>query len=647
LLVLLRALAVAAIAFVLTRPIWERPAGLPSSVHLRQAAAIVLDDSLSMSRRERGRTLFERGRASALELVRAFPEGSEVAVLSTTAIARDPMPRLERDRTMVGHALGHAGASARRGDSTAALARAAALLGASAASHRRIYLISDLAAADFDPDQPRPFAAGDGPDSVGLEVIRVGGAPPANDAVTSVDISAVGDRGTRRLRVVAGLRAGGRTEHSRTVSLFIDGAPVARGLVALPADGVAEKRFEYAVPAGAEPRWVEVALDADPDDALALDDRRAAPVHGGSGRVVLVDGAPGASRREDETFYLETALRSARGAGPAIEVIHEEQLGAIDLDDVAVLFLCNPRPAPALAVLGPFVSRGGGVFISLGDNLDAATLTAQLQEILPSAIEGARALSGPGGVAGGALRLSAPAPTLLRWAPSLADERGREAWRAARTYRLALLSPIGDNDPSRDVLARFEDGTPALEERRVGEGRVALLATTVDRAWSDLSIQPVFPAFALELVEHLGAARAGVTEADLVAVGQPIARSLQRVRAEAGDRRTELMLTTPWGERSRLVVDSNQAVGPVVEQPGRYLLERVGPAPKEKSAPVTFAGVLDPRESDPTVLPQAAQLATPAPNAAPERPPATELWHAVAGLLLALLVAEALVGLRG
>jgi hypothetical protein len=647
LLVLLRALAVAAVVIVLMRPIWERAAVLPSSVGLRQAAVIVLDDSLSMSRRDRGRTLFERGRAAAQELVRAFPEGSEVAVLSTTSVERDPMPRLERDRTLVGHALGRAGASARAGDSTAALARAAALLSASVAPHRRIYLVSDLAASDFDPDHPRPFAAGDGPDAVGLEVLRIGDAPPPNDAVLSVEVRAAGDRSTRRLRVAAGLRASGRAAHSRTVSLFIDGAPVARGLVALPADGVTDKHFEYAVPAGAEPRWVEVALDADPDDSLALDDRRAAPVHGGGGRIVLVDGAPGASRREDETFYLETALRAARGAGAALEVIHEEQLGAIDLNEVAVLFLCNPRPAPSLAVLAPYVERGGGLFISLGDNLEAAALSSQLQALLPSAIEGTRALSGPGGVAGGALRLTAPAPALLRWAPSLADERGREAWRAARTYHVALLRPIGDDDPSRDVLARFEDGSPALEERRVGDGRVALLATTVDRAWSDLSIQPVFPAFTLELVEHLGAVRAGVAEADLVMVGQPAARPLQRARGDGPDRRAELMLTTPAGEHRRLVIDATHTAAPVPEQPGRHLLELVDPAPKAARAPVSFASVLDPRESEPTLLPDAAQLATPAPAAAPGRPPAAELWHAVAGLLLALLVAEALLGLRG
>ncbi len=547
LLVALRALAVAAIATVLSRPIWENPAMLPSTAGLRQAAVLVLDDSMSMSRRADGGLMFERARKEARALVHAFAEGSEVAILSTSDASSDPMAHLERERERVLTALDHAHGSLRYGDTTATLARAATMLAGTGLPYRRIYLVSDLAASGFDEAQPRPFPDHDGADGIGLTVLPVGAVAPPNDAVIAIQVEPNDDAAGRGLRVSANVRASGRPTHARTLSLLVDGEPVARGLVALPPDGVSEKRFEYAIPAGTEPRWVEVALEPDPADALPDDDRRAVPVHGSGGRVILVDGAPGASRREDETFYLETALRAALGSQSSIEVIHEEALTRVVLDDVAAVFVCNPRASPALSVLVPYVNRGGGVFLSVGDNLDAASLSSQLGAILPSEIEGTRDLSGPGGVAGGALRLTAPTAPLVGLLPSLADERGREGWRAARTYRLALFHPIEDNsENTRQVLARFEDGTPALLERRVGKGRVIALATSVDRAWSDLAIQPIFPALAAELSEALGSGQRGATESELVRVGGRPHRLWTQLAAEEGGPRT-IEITRPNG----------------------------------------------------------------------------------------------------
>ena len=117
-------------------------------------------------------------------------------------------------------------------------------------------------------------------------------------------------------------------------------------------------------------------------------------------------------------------------------------------------------------------------------------------------------MSGPGGVAGGSLRFERPSAAALRRLPSLAEERAADTWRAARSFRVGLVRPIPSDAADREILARFEDGSPALIERRVGRGRVIALMTSVDRGWSDLAIQPIFPPLAVELADHL-AARAG------------------------------------------------------------------------------------------------------------------------------------------
>jgi hypothetical protein len=55
------------------------------------------------------------------------------------------------------------------------------------------------------------------------------------------------------------------------------------------------------------------------------------------------------------------------------------------------------------------------------------------------------------------------------------------------------------------VLARFDDGAPALVERRVGNGRVLVWTSTLDLVWNDLALKPVFLPFLHRLVRHLGA----------------------------------------------------------------------------------------------------------------------------------------------
>jgi hypothetical protein len=60
---------------------------------------------------------------------------------------------------------------------------------------------------------------------------------------------------------------------------------------------------------------------------------------------------------------------------------------------------------------------------------------------------------------------------------------------AARFFR---YRPVTDVGPPTDVLARFDDGAPAILERRVGAGRVIVVTSTLDNYWNDLPVQPVF-----------------------------------------------------------------------------------------------------------------------------------------------------------
>ncbi len=59
---------------------------------------------------------------------------------------------------------------------------------------------------------------------------------------------------------------------------------------------------------------------------------------------------------------------------------------------------------------------------------------------------------------------------------------------AARFYGYRSVTPAA----SVQMLARFDDGSPALLERKVGNGRVLMWTSTLDIFWNDLAIKPVF-----------------------------------------------------------------------------------------------------------------------------------------------------------
>ncbi len=86
-----------------------------------------------------------------------------------------------------------------------------------------------------------------------------------------------------------------------------------------------------------------------------------------------------------------------------------------------------------------------------------------------------------------------------------------EVFRGPRTGDFASARFYGYRSvvpgPSASTLARFDDGQPALLERRIGTGRVLMWTSTLDTTWTDLALKPVFVPFVHRVVRYLGAYR--------------------------------------------------------------------------------------------------------------------------------------------
>ena len=118
--------------------------------------------------------------------------------------------------------------------------------------------------------------------------------------------------------------------HDLGITLRLDGAEVARGFVDVPAGRPrAQALRAHGLDGGA--RQAEVVID---HDSFTLDDRRACRVEASRGlRVLLVNGDPRTVRTEDETFFLEAALR-AGGSGFAVTTVLPDDVGNRDLGRV-------------------------------------------------------------------------------------------------------------------------------------------------------------------------------------------------------------------------------------------------------------------------------------------------------------------------
>src|SRR6185369_14957775 len=54
------------------------------------------------------------------------------------------------------------------------------------------------------------------------------------------------------------------------------------------------------------------------------------------------------------------------------------------------------------------------------------------------------------------------------------------------------------------TIAALDDGSPIIVEGLAGRGKVLLVATTLDTAWNDLPLTPMFLPLVRQMLEYLG-----------------------------------------------------------------------------------------------------------------------------------------------
>lgn len=277
---------------------------------------------------------------------------------------------------------------------------------------------------------------------------------------------------------------------TRTVTLMQNGRAVAEQTVEVAAGGRAQAEFAPLELTSGSNR-VEVVLD--PGDELAGDDRRYLAIKRPEPRKVLLV-AP--STDSLGALYASAALETLTTLALTADV-RTTPLGDPPLADysfVVVTDLGSLDGAQA-AALQDYVEDGGRALLAAGArSAGLTTLPVTGHTLRTTPQMSARASTAIGEV-------DATHPAL----------RGVEELRAANFGRAVNVEPT----EADRVPMWLADGTPLLLERTLGEGRVLVFTSSLDREWNDLPVQPAFVPLMAGIANHLLGGAGFTSEADL------------------------------------------------------------------------------------------------------------------------------------
>ncbi len=585
---LLRTLFLLAVPIALARPELSQ-AQAAAATHGAAATAVLVDTSFALRWKAGNKPLFDEARAQAKA---ALAELSPEEPATVVACTRSPQPLspLSFERARLIALVDDVKPSFEVADLNRCLEAGARALAESPLAARRLVLVSAFAQASLHLEIPPPTAPGPKGEPVKplvvLRDVASGEDELPNRALLEARAEPAPQAGPGAWQFTFTVKNFGKAPaKDLPLQLKVDGAAVAKGFVDLPAHGTAQKTLVHRFPQGGV-FTVEGALSP---DALPEDDVRTLAVSVPKvAKALLVNGSPSPQKHRDEAFFFDAAL-SASGS-PVRALVrdadaawHEDFSG---YDVVALLNVAAPPPEVA-ARLEAFVTKGGGLFVSAGDRVEADAWNASLGALLPKKVRVVKTAVEPGApdAQTRSARLAHIVTDHAVFAPFTG--RAREGLLSTRFSRYLLFE--SDSQPGTEVLGTLDDGAPAFLTARHGKGRVFVFASTFDADWCDLPIRTGFLPLAQRLAAWL---TGGLDERDEVKarVGQTVGLTPEagvKVSAARAPSGAELVAQT--------VPNATQVtVGPLPE-PGRYaVLDGAG---KPVDA-LTFAATLDPAASD-------------------------------------------------
>jgi hypothetical protein len=565
LLLLLRSAALALVIAAFARPLLENDSAGGSGFLGAREVVILLDRSYSMGYGGRWDQARHAVRTTISELDR---EDRATLVYFDVAAHAAREPSTDHARLLSSLETAAVGAASTRYGPPLKLAQS--ILESSALPRKEVILVSDFQRVGFEDEVGVLL-----PEGTEFTPISVAGPGSSNLTVGGVTFRRQAFAGQTRVSVTARIVSRSPDPVEKVdVVLSVSDLVMERRSVDLEANGSATVTFDpVTVPGPFTTGTVSAGEDPLPEDNrfhFVLSPEEAVP-------VLVLDGGGSSS------LYLRQALEIGSEPPFAVTVKRASQFRAADLSGSRVVVL-NDASLPGGGAgdrIRDFVSSGGGLLVVAGDRTG---WSAESADLLPGTIGSPVTQADRKGGKLGYLDYSHPALEIFS-APRSGDFTG------ARFYRYRPLEMNG----SQGVLARFDDGTIALVEKRIAEGSVMVLSSTLDAVWNDLVLQPVFLPLVHQLIKHMASYRPPRAWAT---VGQVVALDQWNIGAVPGWEEAHPVVVTPSKQRIPLDVGRQGAFIQASEQ-GFFQVEEPDAGGRRLAV---LAANLDPQESDLTPL---------------------------------------------
>lgn len=478
LLLMVRLSALTLIVLAFARPFLQRDDLNVGGGEGAREVVVLLDRSYSLAYGDR----WERARAAAHAAINGLRAGDRASIVLFSTSTEIAIRSVEAgDRQQLTDAIADARPTAGATRYAPALKVAGSILTESSLPRREVVLISDFQRNGWHGEEDTRLP--EGATVTPVPVADEGDLP--NVSVTAVSLAQSTASSQQRVAVRAVVvNRGSRSLTDGQLALEIGGRPVQTEPLDVEANSSTTVTF---APVALASNFLRGTVRAGAD-ALAVDNAfhfvvsPAIPL-----KVVLIDrGGTGGG-----ALYLTRAL--AVGDSPRFEaaVRQAEAVSDEDLRAASVVVVNDVSVPAALARrLHRFVERGGGLLIAAGPR---ATWTQEV-DLLPAVVQAPIDRS-----KGDAARIGALEYGHAVFEPFRAPRSGD--FSATRIFGYRAVTPVAD----ATILARFDGGAPALLERRVGAGRVLLWTSTLDLAWSDFPLKPVYLPFVHQAARHLAA----------------------------------------------------------------------------------------------------------------------------------------------
>ena len=437
-----------------------------------------------------------------------------------------------------------------------ALREAVKFLPTDGSARATLQIISDLQQSACETLASAPL-----PQGVETRVALIGEPYLPNLAVSGLDLESAGAARVE-LRSYSDESAEGIP-----VEVTVNGVAAGTEFVDLPARAT----MEWLLPLPAlESGWHTLAARISSGDRFGLDDVRYQVVRVPEPVPTLcVEMGSVAVPLDTETYFLVSALdpQAGSGNGARLSPFRPEQVQTSTL-----IRRLAQAPSPRLIFLpaqrylspeiGPelirFVEQGGGLALFVGESLSPNRYLAELGPLLPATL----------GTAEGE-----PGRPETHWRISGVDSHSPlfHAFRRPDSGDLSLpvfkrrftLDPVSH----AQVPARFLDGVPFVITAEFGQGRVALVNTTADTAWTDWPKRRTFVPWIHGLAHWLVAGEAyPATSAET----SPVAGAEVELVLGAGGLPEALLIGAPDGTQTRAHADDSGRFAMTVDRPGVY-----------------------------------------------------------------------------